>query len=129
MTALILPLAGALLLAAFVAAGVSAPIRGKIGWPIAWVSIGITIAILVLLPSGCSITPTPEPPPVPTEPCMAAQQRLAALGCPEAWTPEGDTFVDACLRAEKDGRNWCPLELAKVADCQDVEEASRRCGE
>lgn len=77
---------------------------------------------------GCPVVPTPpDPGPAPVGDCRAAGERLRALGCPEARTPEGTPFSEACERAQRDGRDWCPSAISQVSDCSEVEDASRRC--
>lgn len=100
--------------------------------PIAQWSI-LTLLALVLLAAtlavGCrpEVVPVPppvDPAPVPEGACQAAQARLDELGCPEAQTPGGMRFEDACDAAAADGRNWCPVAISKVKRCADVARAA-----
>lgn len=59
--------------------------------------------------------------------CDLAQARLEELGCEEATTPAGTPFAEVCVRAYRDGRDWCATEIAVVQSCEEIEEASRRC--
>lgn len=92
------------------------------------------LAVLALsLPQGCGFpTPAPvdpsPPKPQPAGDCAAAGAHLEALGCPEAHTPAGTSFAEACERAAADGRDWCPGAIARVSSCTEVEAASRECG-
>jgi hypothetical protein len=84
---------------------------------------------LVSAVGSCQPLPHPEPipPPVPGATCADAGAKLRAIGCPEARTPHGTPFEEACERAAADGRDFCPGDVAAITDCSEVEAASRRC--
>lgn len=74
---------------------------------------------------GCSSATPPPAPVVVGDPCEAAGARLAELGCPEAKTPAGLPFGDACKVARADGRDWRPDCIALVDSCDEVASAYR----
>ena len=90
--------------------------------------MGARLLALSLTLAGCaSVTPAPAPAPVPEGSCETAGVHLAELGCPEATTPAGTHFAEACNAAVADGRNWHPECIARVADCSQVADAFRGC--
>lgn len=91
--------------------------------------MSIIRAFMTLALACCACTPIPMPPgPGPIPPsdgaCQAAQERLEELGCPEAKTPAGTPFGEACEAAWADGRNWCAGAVAKITKCSQVEAAA-----
>jgi hypothetical protein len=70
--------------------------------------------------------PAPAPDPVPASEghCTRAGARLADLGCPQALTPQDESFAAACERALADGRDWRPDCIATVQSCDEVLEAA-----
>lgn len=63
-------------------------------------------------------------PPVPP-PCVQAEDRLIALGCPEALSPSGHRFSDVCYRAMDDGRDFHAECIATIQSCDEIERAYR----
>lgn len=59
--------------------------------------------------------------------CQRADVTLNALKCPEAKTPKGTPFADACRRAAATKQDWHPECIAKVTSCAAVKAAYRGC--
>lgn len=72
--------------------------------------------------------PRIEPAPVTRAECEAAEARLVELGCPEARTPDGTPFGEACWDAAQDGRHWRPDCIVLVTSCDQVERAAGTWG-
>lgn len=80
-------------------------------------------ALLAFLALGCSVQlvePKRE-----ALGCVEAGAHLRRLSCPEAYTPGGMPFAEACEIASKDGRDWRPDCIALVSSCSEVEDAYR----
>lgn len=55
--------------------------------------------------------------------CKDAGDRLEQLGCPEARTPAGAPFAEACEAAAEDGRDWRADCIAQISSCAELQSA------